>query len=156
MTMFGLPKNPSIELWDGPRTGLDGIIEKFGADEAYTSMQFSSRLREAINKSKCIYVDTNMSSGSILSASEPAQKLISNGTTADWSNWQEGGVAGLLAKMAQSLNSYGKDSGICELAPTGRERGKGILNGKGGGNRKAICHLPVDKAMDTFSSWLMN
>jgi intermediate cleaving peptidase 55 len=33
MTMFGLPKNPSIELWDGPRTGLDGIIEKFGADE---------------------------------------------------------------------------------------------------------------------------
>jgi hypothetical protein len=31
--MFGLPKNPSVELWDGPRTGLDGIIEKFGADE---------------------------------------------------------------------------------------------------------------------------
>lgn len=79
MTMFGLPKNPSIELWDGPRTGLDGIIEKFGADQAYTSMQFASRLKEAINNAKCIYVDTNMSSGSILSASEPAQKLISNG-----------------------------------------------------------------------------
>jgi intermediate cleaving peptidase 55 len=154
MTMFGLPKNPSIELWDGPRTGLDGIIEKFGADEAYTSMQFSSRLREAINKSKCIYVDTNMSSGSILSASEPAQKLISNGTTADWSNWQEGGVAGLLAKMAESLNSYGKDSGICELAPTGRETGKGIVNGRG--EQKAISYLPVDKAMDTFSSWLIS
>ena len=34
--MFGLPKNPSVELWDGPRTGLDGIIEKFGADEVCT------------------------------------------------------------------------------------------------------------------------
>jgi hypothetical protein len=95
-----------------------------------------------------------MSSGSILSASEPAQKLISNGTTADWSNWQEGGVAGLLAKMAESLNSYGKDSGICELAPTGRETGKGIVNGRG--EQKAISYLPVDKAMDTFSSWLMS
>lgn len=108
MTMFGLPKNPSIELWDGPRTGLDGIIEKFGADQAYTSMQFASRLKEAINNAKCIYVDTNMSSGSILSASEPAQKLISNGTTPDWSKWQEGGVAGLLTDIVQSFESYGK------------------------------------------------
>ncbi|KAI8584408.1 hypothetical protein K450DRAFT_219728 [Umbelopsis ramanniana AG] len=81
MTMFGLPKNPSVELWDGPRTGLDGIIEKFGADEAFNSMQFPTRLREAINNAKCIYVDTNMSSGSILSSSEPAKKLISYGKT---------------------------------------------------------------------------
>lgn len=35
MTMFGLPKNPSAELWDGPRTGLDGMMQKFGADEVY-------------------------------------------------------------------------------------------------------------------------
>jgi hypothetical protein len=35
MTMFGLPKNPSAELWDGPRTGLDGMMQKFGADEVF-------------------------------------------------------------------------------------------------------------------------
>ncbi|KAH8550463.1 peptidase M24 [Umbelopsis sp. PMI_123] len=122
MTMFGLPKNPSIELWDGPRTGLDGIIEKFGADEAFTSMQFPSRLKEAINNAKSIYVDTNMSSGSILSSSEPAKNLISYGMATDWSNWQVGGVAGLLTKIIQSLESYGKISKpVKQLSPLVQE-----------------------------------
>lgn len=74
-------------------------------------MQFPGRLRDAISKAKCIYVDTDMSAASILSASEPAKKLISNGMPADWSNWQEGGVAGLLAKVRQNFARYGKVSG---------------------------------------------
>ncbi|CAO3662385.1 unnamed protein product [Umbelopsis ramanniana] len=122
MTMFGLPKNPSVELWDGPRTGLDGIIEKFGADEAFNSMQFPSRLRESVNNAKCIYVDTNMSSGSILSSSEPAKKLISYGTATDWSDWQEGGVAGLLTKVLRSFESYGKTTKpVKQLSPLVQE-----------------------------------
>jgi hypothetical protein len=83
-------------------------------------MQFPNRLREAVNNAKCIYVDTNMSSGSILSSSEPAKKLISHGTATDWSDWQEGGVAGLLTKVLRSFESYGNDFGIRELATCGR------------------------------------
>jgi hypothetical protein len=79
-------------------------------------MQFPGKLRDAINDAKCIYVDTDMSAASILSASEPTKKLISNGMPADWSNWQEGGVAGLLANARQSFARYGKVSGLCELA----------------------------------------
>ncbi|KAJ2963844.1 hypothetical protein NQZ79_g1082 [Umbelopsis isabellina] len=133
MTMFGLPKNPSAELWDGPRTGLDGMMQKFGADEAFNSMQFPGRLRDAINNAKCIYVDTEMSAASILSASEPAKKLIANGMPADWSNWQEGGVAGLLAKVRQNFARYGKVSGLCELATGGTElvsKHVGLRNGR--------------------------
>jgi hypothetical protein len=88
--------------------------------QAFTSMQFPSRLKEAINNAKSIYVDTNMSSGSILSSSEPAKNLISYGMATDWSNWQVGGVAGLLTKIIQSLESYGNDSGICGLATSAR------------------------------------
>ena len=31
--MFIPPKNPSAELWDGPRTGVEGVKELFAADE---------------------------------------------------------------------------------------------------------------------------
>jgi Aminopeptidase P, N-terminal domain len=33
MTMFVPPKNAEAELWDGPRTGLEGVKEMFDADE---------------------------------------------------------------------------------------------------------------------------
>lgn len=88
--------------------------------KAFNSMQFPNRLREAVNNAKCIYVDTNMSSGSILSSSEPAKKLISYGTATDWSDWQKGGVAGLLTKVLRSFEGYGNVFGICELATCGR------------------------------------
>lgn len=32
-TMFVPPKSPADELWDGPRTGVDGAKELFAADE---------------------------------------------------------------------------------------------------------------------------
>lgn len=32
-TMFVPPKSPKEELWDGPRTGIEGAIEVFAADE---------------------------------------------------------------------------------------------------------------------------
>lgn len=31
--MFVPPKSPADELWDGPRTGVDGAKELFAADE---------------------------------------------------------------------------------------------------------------------------
>jgi hypothetical protein len=31
--MFVNPKNAHAELWDGPRTGTEGVKELFGADE---------------------------------------------------------------------------------------------------------------------------
>src|SRR5689334_23168045 len=33
MTMFVPPKSSEAEMWDGPRTGLEGVKELFGADE---------------------------------------------------------------------------------------------------------------------------
>jgi len=31
--MLVRPSNPNTELWDGPITGCDGVINYFGADE---------------------------------------------------------------------------------------------------------------------------
>jgi intermediate cleaving peptidase 55 len=44
MTMFVAPKNASIEMWEGARTGIDAAKEIFGADEvrAICTLTFSS------------------------------------------------------------------------------------------------------------------
>ncbi|MFO0741413.1 MAG: aminopeptidase P N-terminal domain-containing protein [Labilithrix sp.] len=36
VTMFVRPRDPERETWDGPRYGVDGVKEHFGADEAFT------------------------------------------------------------------------------------------------------------------------
>src|SRR5262249_18583494 len=35
-TMFVRPRDPERETWDGPRAGVDGVKEHFGADDAFT------------------------------------------------------------------------------------------------------------------------
>lgn len=35
-TMFVRPRDPERETWDGPRAGVDGVKEHFGADESFT------------------------------------------------------------------------------------------------------------------------
>ncbi|KAG9301938.1 hypothetical protein G9A89_020982 [Geosiphon pyriformis] len=74
MTMFVLPENPELERWDGSRTGLNGAIDLFGADEAIESSKFVSKLKEIIKKYNKIYIDLPPKT-SILSP-EIAQKIF--------------------------------------------------------------------------------
>ncbi|PVU88981.1 hypothetical protein BB561_005623 [Smittium simulii] len=64
MVMFVLPKDPTREMWDGPRSGIEEAVNLFGADEAYPINEFDSRLKGLTRKlsKKCggnIYVDFN-------------------------------------------------------------------------------------------------
>lgn len=43
--MFVPPKSPADELWDGPRTGVDGAKELFAADEVYSLVLFITQLQ---------------------------------------------------------------------------------------------------------------
>ncbi|CAJ0649142.1 3670_t:CDS:2, partial [Entrophospora sp. SA101] len=52
MTMFVPPKNKSIEMWDGPRTGLAGATTKFtkpglSEHDLYAKIDFECRIRGA-------------------------------------------------------------------------------------------------------------
>ncbi len=44
-TMFVRPRDPDREIWDGPRFGVDGAKEHFGADEAFTIDKLETELR---------------------------------------------------------------------------------------------------------------
>ncbi|KAI8388711.1 peptidase M24, structural domain-containing protein [Radiomyces spectabilis] len=54
--MFVPPKNADAELWDGPRTGVQGVKEFFNADEAYDNSRFPVFLREAL-KAENVFID---------------------------------------------------------------------------------------------------
>lgn len=78
-TMFVLPKNASAELWDGPRTGVEGAVEFFGADEAFDNTRFQPFFKKILGSTKNIYMD-NPGTMPTLLKSETAKKLIETGT----------------------------------------------------------------------------
>lgn len=89
--MFVLPKSASAELWDGPRTGVEGVKELFGADEAYDNAKFSSYFKKVLSSSKHIFMDSPGSMPSLITA-DSTKKLIETGTLssffkpASWDN----------------------------------------------------------------------
>ncbi|KAG1442386.1 hypothetical protein G6F56_011082 [Rhizopus delemar] len=56
--MFVLPKNADDELWDGPRTGVEGVKEIFGADEAFESKRFTEYLKHIMSSHKHVFMDS--------------------------------------------------------------------------------------------------
>ncbi|OZJ02425.1 hypothetical protein BZG36_04831, partial [Bifiguratus adelaidae] len=67
MTMFVPPKTAEAELWDGPRTGLEGVKEMFDADEAFESSRFLYRLKDILDQYQHVFVDMPPTAPSILS-----------------------------------------------------------------------------------------
>ncbi|KAG0303728.1 Xaa-Pro aminopeptidase 3 [Dissophora globulifera] len=57
MTMFVAPKNTNIEMWEGPRTGLDAAKEIFGADEATDANLFRYRIVDMASRYENVYFD---------------------------------------------------------------------------------------------------
>ena len=58
MQLFCQAKDAEREKWDGPRTGTDGAVEVFGADQASDTSNLASHLRSVLKSAKGpIYVD---------------------------------------------------------------------------------------------------
>lgn len=51
------PKNPSLELWEGDRTGLQGAYDFFNADEVHDVGRLDAVLKMIINRNNHIYYD---------------------------------------------------------------------------------------------------
>ena len=48
VVMFVRPRDPELEVWDGKRAGLEGAIERYGADAAYPAAELATRLWDLI------------------------------------------------------------------------------------------------------------
>ena len=54
-TMFVRPRDPDREIWDGPRFGVEGAKEHFGADEAFTIDKLGDELPKLFTNKKRLY-----------------------------------------------------------------------------------------------------
>jgi Xaa-Pro aminopeptidase len=59
LTMFVRERDPSRELWDGFRYGLDGAAQYFGADKTYPIKEFADHLPELIKNTEKVYYKLN-------------------------------------------------------------------------------------------------
>ena len=53
--LFCRNKDPLKELWDGYREGVEGAVENFGADQAFTIDQLHERLPEFLDNREKVY-----------------------------------------------------------------------------------------------------
>ncbi len=60
-TMFVRPRDPERETWDGPRFGVDGAKEHFGADEAFTIDKLEAELPKLLQNKKRLYYRLGLS-----------------------------------------------------------------------------------------------
>jgi Xaa-Pro aminopeptidase len=54
VVLFVRPRDAELEVWDGPRAGLEGATQRYGADVAYPSSELPKRLPELI--ANCEYL----------------------------------------------------------------------------------------------------
>ncbi|CED84117.1 Putative Xaa-Pro aminopeptidase [Phaffia rhodozyma] len=57
MTLFVPVRSAESDLWEGGRSGLDGAVEFFGADEAYPLSSMPSVLQDHLYSAPSIYID---------------------------------------------------------------------------------------------------
>lgn len=57
MTLFVDAQDESDELWNGARTGLDGAVSIFGADDALETTKLAGFLRRKLAGAKRVYID---------------------------------------------------------------------------------------------------
>jgi Xaa-Pro aminopeptidase len=48
VVMFVRPRDPEMEVWDGKRAGLEGAVERYGADAAYPALELRTRIGDLI------------------------------------------------------------------------------------------------------------
>ncbi|CAG8456527.1 9122_t:CDS:10 [Diversispora eburnea] len=105
MTMFVPPKNRSVEMWDGPRTGVLGA--------AMESARFNSKIKEIIKNYKEVYIDLPPRTN-ILST-DNVQKNISRTHVKP------------LSKLIQDLRIIKSDSEIALMKKAGEITGNAFI-----------------------------
>ncbi|EPS42038.1 hypothetical protein H072_4047 [Dactylellina haptotyla CBS 200.50] len=63
--LFVRPKDEHSEAWEGPRSGIEGAYEVFGADNAGDFEHFHSHLESIMKRASAVYTDVSSKSDSL-------------------------------------------------------------------------------------------
>lgn len=53
--LFVRPRDPERAIWDGPRAGVEGAKEQYGANEAFPVAEFNDKLGDVLNGASTLY-----------------------------------------------------------------------------------------------------
>ncbi|KAJ3109311.1 hypothetical protein HDU97_007805 [Phlyctochytrium planicorne] len=118
-TLFVRPKDPSTELWDGPRAGFEGAVSYFGADEAKAISKLPESILNVLNETlppiASIYTDLPLNSDTSYIA--PSSHAVSVPTVPSWTKFSNIPPAstGLFKALRQNVTSRSR-SNIRRLA----------------------------------------
>lgn len=79
------PKEPHVEQWEGQRTGVQGAIDIFNADESEDTYRVATHLEKLIKRNSNIYVDLNKNTSHAKSLSNTFQSFFNIGTNSKYS-----------------------------------------------------------------------
>ncbi|NOZ01385.1 MAG: M24 family metallopeptidase [Deltaproteobacteria bacterium] len=86
-TLFVQPNDPEMEVWTGRKAGMDGAVEKYGANEAYARTEFAERLPGILTNRDRLYVrfgkDTDFD-GTVTRAIEALKAEARKGVFGPW------------------------------------------------------------------------
>jgi Xaa-Pro aminopeptidase len=54
-TLFVRPRDPERETWNGPRAGVEGALERFGADAAYPLEELEAKLKPLLEPADALW-----------------------------------------------------------------------------------------------------
>jgi Xaa-Pro aminopeptidase len=80
--LFARPRDPQREAWDGPRAGVEGAMELYGADVAHPAAELASRLPELLSNLDAVYYPLGRDRGNddqVLHALEGVRRLARRG-----------------------------------------------------------------------------
>ncbi|ORY96526.1 peptidase M24, structural domain-containing protein [Syncephalastrum racemosum] len=119
-TMFVPPKSESAELWDGPRTGVEGAKEIFGANEAYDNARFPMFLKDAL-LAKHVFMDSPVLAPSILSENDAAKRILDFGNflPLNWIKRKQQKALKPLSVLIQELRVIKSDQEIAIMKESG-------------------------------------
>jgi Xaa-Pro aminopeptidase len=80
--LFVQPRNPERETWDGPRAGVEGAVERHGADAAFPIDELDERLPEYLRDVDRLYYRLGLDPGTddmVLGAIDEVRRLVRKG-----------------------------------------------------------------------------
>ncbi|KAK9370001.1 peptidase M24, structural domain-containing protein [Lipomyces kononenkoae] len=131
--LYVQPKDERKELWEGPRTGVDGVLEVFNADEAGDIKFIRKYLDDIVARAKSIYMDIPPGNSEIASLFHPhvRQATMEYNIHELIKHHKKETTLRPLTRFVQSLRAVKSEAELKVMLQAGKISGHAITNAYG-------------------------
>ncbi|KAK9246765.1 peptidase M24, structural domain-containing protein [Lipomyces tetrasporus] len=131
--LYVQPKDERKELWEGPRTGVDGALEVFNADEAGDIKFIRKYLDDVIARATSIYMDIPAANSEIASFFHPhvRRATMEVSILELIKHHKKDGILRPLTRIVQSLRAIKSEAELQVMQKAGKISGQAITRAYG-------------------------